>query len=117
MAILFTFALGTAAGDLIAETLNAGYWRSAILFGGLIALMASAWRSGRLNAILAFWLAYILTRPLGASLGDFLSQPAKDGGLALGTVKTSALFLSTILAVVLYLTRTRKDQLQVAFAE
>src|SRR3989440_797163 len=77
LAILFTFALGTAAGDLLAETLNAGYWRSAIMFGGAIALVALAWRSRRLNAIAAFWFAYILTRPLGASIGDFLSQSRK----------------------------------------
>jgi len=63
----------------------------------------------RLNAVLAFWIAYILTRPLGASLGDYLSQPRVDGGLGLGTVVTSALFLATILGVVIYLTRTRKD--------
>jgi uncharacterized membrane-anchored protein len=108
-AILFTFALGTAAGDLLAETLNVGYWRSALLFGGAIALVVVAWRYARLNAVLAFWAAYILTRPLGASLGDFLSQSAKNGGLGLGTVVTSAIFLSTILATVIYLTRTRRD--------
>jgi uncharacterized membrane-anchored protein len=117
LAILFTFALGTAAGDLVAERLNLGYWRSAILFAGAIALVTLAWRRLGLSSILAFWLAYILTRPLGASLGDFLSQPRKDGGLALGTVTTSALFLATILAVVVYLTRTRKDQVEVAVAD
>jgi uncharacterized membrane-anchored protein len=108
-AILFTFALGTAAGDLVAESLNVGYWKSALMFGACIGLVAFAWRNLKLNPVLAFWLAYILTRPLGASLGDFLSQPAKDGGLALGTVTTSFLFLATILAVVTYLTKTRKD--------
>ncbi|WP_407345065.1 hypothetical protein [Pengzhenrongella phosphoraccumulans] len=108
-AILFTFALGTAAGDLAAEGLDIGYWRSALLFAGLIAAIAVAHYRFGLNAVLAFWMAYILTRPLGASLGDFLSQPRPDGGLGLGTVATSALFLVTILALVVYLTLTRKD--------
>jgi len=109
LAILFTFALGTAAGDLVAEGLNLGFWISALMFGALIALVAVAHYRLGLNAVLAFWVAYILTRPLGASLGDYLSQPRADGGLGLGTVLTSALFLATILAVVTYLTRTRKD--------
>ena len=64
----------------------------------------------KLNAVLAFWIAYILTRPLGASLGDFLSQPSDSGGLGLGTVATSALFLVMILSLVTYLTISRKDQ-------
>jgi uncharacterized membrane-anchored protein len=108
-AILFTFALGTAAGDLVAEGLSLGYWKSAIMFGALIGVVTVAWRSFKLNPILAFWIAYILTRPLGASLGDYLSQPADNGGLGLGTVVTSAIFLSTILATVIYLTKTKKD--------
>ena len=102
LAILFTFALGTAAGDLIAEKLNLGYWKSALLFAGLIGLVAIARFGFKANAVLTFWLAYILTRPLGASLGDYLSQKKVDGGLGLGTVGTSALFLATILAVVMY---------------
>jgi uncharacterized membrane-anchored protein len=109
-AVLFTFALGTAAGDLTAERLNVGYWRSALLFGGLIALVCLAYRRFRLGEIPAFWMAYILTRPLGASIGDYLSQARSDGGLGLGTTVTSALFLGAILAVVVYLTRTRLDQ-------
>jgi uncharacterized membrane-anchored protein len=109
-AVLFTFALGTAAGDLTAEKLNVGYWRSALLFGGLIALVYLAYRRFRLDEIPAFWMAYILTRPLGASIGDYLSQARSDGGLGLGTTVTSALFLGAILAVVVYLTRTRLDQ-------
>ncbi len=108
-AILFTFALGTAAGDLIAEKFSIGYLHSALLFGGVIAVVAVARRLFKLHAILSFWIVYILTRPLGASLGDYLSQARDDGGLNLGTVGTSALFLVTILAFVLYLTITRKD--------
>jgi uncharacterized membrane-anchored protein len=111
LAILFTFALGTAAGDLIAESLDVGYWKSALLFGGCIGLITIAWRYFGLNPILAFWMAYILTRPLGASIGDYLSQPKSDGGLGLGTTTTSAIFLAAIAAVVLYLTKTKKDQI------
>ena len=85
LAILFTFALGTAAGDLIAEGLGVGYFASAFLFGTLITLVAVAYQLLNLNSVLAFWIAYILTRPLGASLGDFLSQPQADGGLGLRT--------------------------------
>jgi uncharacterized membrane-anchored protein len=109
LTILFTFALGTAAGDLVAESLNLGYWKSAIMFGAMIAAVAVACFRFRLNAVLAFWLAYILTRPLGASIGDYLSQAKTDGGLGLGTTVTSFIFLGVILAVVVYLTRTRRD--------
>lgn len=114
LAILFTFALGTAAGDLVAETFRIGYWKSALIFAGAIALVTFSWRFLRANPILTFWIAYILTRPLGASIGDYLSQPHHDGGLALGTVKTSALFLFAILAVVTYLTKTRVDEIESA---
>jgi uncharacterized membrane-anchored protein len=113
LAILFTFALGTAAGDLIAERYDVGYWKAALLFGGCIALITIAWRYLNLNAILAFWMAYILTRPLGASIGDYLSQPKADGGLGLGTTTTSLLFLAAIAIVVAYLTKTKKDQVVV----
>jgi uncharacterized membrane-anchored protein len=111
LAILFTFALGTAAGDLISERYDLGYWKAALLFGGLIGLITVAWRWWHLNAILAFWMAYILTRPLGASIGDYLSQPKADGGLGLGTTTTSLIFLAGITTVVIYLTKTKKDQI------
>ena len=104
LAILFTFALGTAAGDLTAEKSGLGYLRSALLFGGLLAVVAFAHFRWKLSATWSFWIAYILTRPLGASLGDYLSQPHDQGGLSLGTVVTSALFLTLILSLVLYLT-------------
>jgi hypothetical protein len=109
LAVLFTFALGTAAGDLTAERLAVGYAWSAVLFAAVIAAVAFAHYRFRLNAVLAFWIAYILTRPLGASLGDLLSQARADGGLGLGTTVTSAIFLLAILGVVVYLTITRKD--------
>ena len=83
LAILFTFALGTAAGDLVAERYELGYLTSALIFGALIAAVTIAHYAFGLDAVLTFWIAYILTRPLGASLGDFLSQPVDDGGLGL----------------------------------
>jgi len=109
LAILFTFALGTAAGDLLAESIDLGYMLSAIIFGAMIAAVAISHFVFKVNAVLAFWLAYILTRPLGASIGDYLSQDLGNGGLGLGTVITSMIFLATILATVIYLTVTKKD--------
>lgn len=110
LTILLTFALGTAAGDYVAEAISVGYWKSALIFAAVIAAVTIAHRRLGLPAVLAFWLAYIVTRPLGASLGDYLSQARVDGGLGLGTVGTSALFLTTIVLVLAYLTRTRKDE-------
>jgi uncharacterized membrane-anchored protein len=110
LAILFTFALGTAAGDLFAEKLSLGFGVSALIFGAAIAVITLAHYRAGLNAVLAFWLAYILTRPLGASIGDGLSQSSKNGGLGLGTTGTSYLFLACILALVVFLTVTRRDQ-------
>ena len=112
LTVLFTFALGTAAGDLTAERLAVGYWKSALLFGACIGVVFFLHRRFGLNAILAFWVAYILTRPLGASIGDFLSQPKADGGLGLGTTVTSAIFLLAILAVVVYLSLTKVDVIE-----
>lgn len=109
LTILFTFALGTAFGDLLAETSKLGYWLSAIIFGAMNGLVYTGYKYFKLNEILAFWIAYIFTRPLGASIGDFLSQSTKDGGLGLGTAITGAIFLVTILATVIFLTETKKD--------
>ncbi|MDR7071468.1 COG4705 family protein [Fictibacillus barbaricus] len=111
MAILFTFALGTAAGDLIAEGLHLGYLVSGFIFVGLIAVVIIGYYMFKLNAVWAFWIAYILTRPLGASFGDLLSQPHKHGGLGLGTTGTSIIFLVIILSLVVYLTRTKRDEI------
>lgn len=108
-AILFTFALGTAAGDLFAEGLKLGYALSALLFAAVIAAVAFAHLILGMNTVWAFWIAYVLTRPFGASCGDLLSQPVANGSLGLGTVGTSALFLTVILGLVGYLTISRKD--------
>ncbi len=100
LAILFTFALGTAAGDLVAEQFGLGYLATGILFGMIIASLAAGYVLMGLDAILGFWLVYIFTRPLGASFGDLLSQPVQYGGMGLGTVITSVLFLAAITVIV-----------------
>ena len=102
-AILFTFALGTAAGDLATEAIGLGFNLGVVVFGGLIAPITLAYYVGA-NAVLAFWLAYILTRPLGASLGDLLSQSTEYGGLGFGTIYTSIAFLSVIVTLVVWIT-------------
>jgi uncharacterized membrane-anchored protein len=117
LTVLFTFALGTAAGDLIAERLAVGYWKSALIFGGAIAVVYVAHRVLRLGPIIAFWIAYILTRPLGASIGDELSQARHDGGLGLGTTVTSLIFLTAILATVVFLSITKLDRTELRHAE
>ena len=116
-AILATFALGTSAGDLAAETLNFGYGPSAIVFAALIGTVAAAHYLLKLDAILCFWVAYILTRPLGASIGDFLAKPHLAGGMGWGTINTSIVFLCLIAALVIFLTTTRIDRTEVGATE
>ena len=116
-AILFTFALGTAAGDLVAEHLGLGYAVSALIFGAIIAVITLAYYRFKLNAVLAFWIAYILTRPFGASIGDLLSQPVTAGGLGLGTVGTSGVSLITIFSLIAYLTIQQKKQVLIALSD
>jgi len=106
LTILCTFALGTASGDLISERLNWGYFTAAVFFAAIIAVITFAHKAFGLNAVFAFWIAYIVTRPLGASIGDLLSQSKSDGGLGLGTVGTSALFFVAICVSVYFLMRT-----------
>lgn len=98
-AILCTFALGTAAGDLATEALGLGFTWGAVAFGALIGITYAAWRMGG-NAVLTFWIGYILTRPFGAALGDLLTQAKTYGGLGMGAMWTSALFLSVIVMLV-----------------
>lgn len=93
--ILCTFALGTAAGDLATEAVGLGFQMGVGIFCALIALTAFAYRLG-VHPVLTFWIAYILTRPLGAALGDWLSQAKEYGGLGLGAMWTSVIFLSVI---------------------
>ncbi len=97
--ILCTFALGTAAGDLATEALGLGFTIGVMTFGLLISLTFALWRMGG-NAVLTFWIAYILTRPFGAALGDLLTQAKAYGGIGMGAMWTSALFLSVIVILV-----------------
>ena len=103
VAVLFTFALGTAAGDLITEGFGLGYVFGTILFAALIGVIAIARFVFRANVVFCFWAAYILTRPLGASIGDLLSQAPADGGLGVGATATSVVFLAIIVGVATYL--------------
>lgn len=98
-AILCTFALGTAAGDLATEALGLGFQIGVLVFAVLIAAIVAARRLGA-NPVLGFWLAYILTRPLGAALGDLLSQAKTYGGVGLGPMLTSVIFLAVISGLV-----------------
>ncbi|HEY2669819.1 MAG TPA: hypothetical protein VGJ07_05525 [Rugosimonospora sp.] len=109
LAVLVTFALGTAAGDWTLDLTGAGPGPSVLLPAGLIAAVVAAWKLGA-GPVLSFWLAYVLTRPLGANLGDYLASSHREGGLGLGTLGTSTLFLGTILIAVSYLAVTRRDQ-------
>ena len=109
LTILFTFALGTAVGDLYSEQLGLGYLNTGIIVIIIIACVFLAWKFLKLDGILAFWIAYILTRPLGASIGDYLSQPKVNGGLGLGTTITSVIFLMAILAIIIFLAITKID--------
>jgi uncharacterized membrane-anchored protein len=115
-AILFTFALGTAAGDLATEALGLGFTLGVLIFSTLIVAIAIAYFLGA-NAVLTFWLAYIMTRPLGASLGDFLSQSQTYGGVGLGTITTSIAFLATIVALVALLSLKQRGERRPEAAE
>ena len=108
-AILCTFALGTAAGDLATEALSLGFQVGVVVFVVLIAVTFAAYKFGG-NAVLTFWIAYILTRPLGASLGDLLSQAKNYGGLGLGAMWTSAAFLMTIIFLVVVAHRQLRNE-------
>jgi uncharacterized membrane-anchored protein len=106
--VMATFALGTAAGDMTAVTLRLGYFSSGVLFAVLFAVPALAYRLFGLNAIVAFWFAYIMTRPLGASFADWFGKPVL-GGLGLGDTKVALVLTVLIIGFVGYLTVTRKD--------
>lgn len=112
LTILFTFALGTAVGDLYSEQLGFGYLYTGVGVSLIIAAIYIAFKYFKLNSILAFWMAYILTRPLGASLGDLLSQPKANGGLGFGTTMTSIIFLVAILGIIIYLATSKIDRVE-----
>ena len=117
VAVLFTFALGTAAGDLITEGFGLGYVFGTILFAALIGVIAIARFVFRANVVFCFWAAYILTRPLGASIGDLLSQAPADGGLGVGATATSVVFLAIIVGVATYLAMKVSRQRRAATLE
>lgn len=112
LAILLTFAMGTATGDYLGDALSLGFALSAVIFAAAIALIAGLWKARVVSEIAAFWAVYILTRPLGASIGDLLAQAPKDGGLGVGTTGTSIIFLVAILASVSYLAISRRDEIR-----
>jgi uncharacterized membrane-anchored protein len=108
-AVLATFALGTAVGDWLAEDLSLGYPTSAALFGGIIAAVFVAYGWCRLHSVAAFWMAYVVTRPFGASLGDYLAQAPASGGLGLGASLTSLVFVGSIAGLVAFLAMSKRD--------
>jgi uncharacterized membrane-anchored protein len=112
LTILFTFALGTGLGDLFAERFSLGYGVSFFIFAGVIAVISLLWKFNVINHVFAFWAVYVVTRPLGAAIGDQLAlNDPKYGGWGLGTTKTSLIFLSAISILVVFLVRTKKDQI------
>ena len=118
LTILFTFALGTGVGDLIAERFNLGYGVSFFIFAGTIMAISLLWKFNVINHVFAFWAVYVVTRPLGAAIGDQMAQnDPKYGGWGLGTTKTSLIFLSAILILVIYLFLSKKDQIVLSAEE
>ena len=110
-AILFTFALGTAGGDIFLDDMGVALRYTFLGFAVVIAIVALLWKSKILGAVTSFWIAYVLTRSLGASLGDLLSLPKDETGLNLGAATTSYIFLALISSLVIYLTVSKKDRL------
>jgi uncharacterized membrane-anchored protein len=108
-AVCATFAMGTALGDFTATTLGLGYFPSALLFAGLIAVPALGYAVLRSHGVLFFWAAYVLTRPLGASVADGLGKPKSVGGMGLGSGPVAVAFAILIALVVGYLTVTGSD--------
>lgn len=115
LVVLVTFALGTATGDLLVDRLGMSLFSAVLVFAGAIAVVYASYRFG-LGPVLSFWIAYVLTRPLGGSLGDYLSGARADGGAGLGTLLTSLFFLAAIVATVVYLTVTKADRTEVRAA-
>jgi uncharacterized membrane-anchored protein len=111
LAILFTFALGTAGGDIFLDDLGVALKYSLISFAIALMVVWALWKGKRINHVAAFWIAYVLTRPLGAAAGDFLSLPKDETGLGLGATTTSIIFLALIATLVTYLTVSKKDRL------
>jgi uncharacterized membrane-anchored protein len=107
--VVATFAMGTALGDLTAYTLHLGYFVSGVIFAALILIPAIGYRWLNMNAILAFWIAYVLTRPVGASFADWLGKPHSLHGLGYGSGRVSLILTGIIFVLVAYLAITRAD--------
>lgn len=107
--VLITFALGTAVGDTVSEHMNFGYMHSLILFGVIFLLSYVLFQIKVINGVTAFWVAFIVTRPIGASLGDLMIQMPKDGGLGLGTGLVNIVFFTVVTGLTAYLTISRFD--------
>jgi uncharacterized membrane-anchored protein len=107
--VFATFALGTALGDFTATSLHLGYLGSVFLFAVVIAVPLIAWRFVGMNAILAFWFAYVITRPLGASVADYLSKPTNTSGAGFGDGRIAVIMTIAVAIGVCYLTITRSD--------
>ena len=103
VAILFSNTLGTALGDFLADDSGLGFGGGAVLIGGLIGLVALASHFTRMNRIMLFWIAFVLTRPFGATFGDLLTKPAEKGGLGFGTIGSSLILASLLTACVIYM--------------
>lgn len=106
--ILLAFALGTGIGDLISEGLGLGYGVALLIFAASIAIVAFGFYGLKMNSVLAFWIAFVLTRPLGASLGDFMIKPFTESGLGLGMTTVNVLFLLAIVSLIAYLSIMQK---------
>jgi len=116
-AVLATFALGTAAGDMTATTLHLGFFLSAVLFASIISIPAFAWSRSLMSPIAAFWFAYIVTRPLGASFADWFSKPPSITGLGLGDGAVSAIALAVFVVLVAYVAAAKRDIQQAGVVE
>jgi uncharacterized membrane-anchored protein len=110
LAVVSTFALGTAVGDLSATVFHLGYLLSAVLFAAIILIPAFYFAATRRNAIVTFWFAYIVTRPLGASMADWLGKPVADGGVGVGSGAVTAVLFVVIAAIVAYISVRSRDQ-------
>jgi len=107
--VLITFALGTGVGDTVSEHLNFGYLHSLILFGGIFAVAGGLFYTKILDGVTAFWIAFIVTRPIGASLGDLFIQTPVDGGMGISAGTVNITFFTIIIAIVTYLTISKVD--------
>lgn len=110
--VLTTFALGTGVGDTVSEYLNVGYLYSLLIFGGIFIAAGALYYSKIISAVLAFWIAFIVTRPIGASLGDLFIQAPKDGGLGISITTINIIFFIVIIACVVYLTKKSAEKRQ-----